>query len=262
MIILKTPFSRGSLGKNLGAELAPDRIIEQLNDIYLSEAGFAFNLNLDSIPVDQSNIEQTNNNIIDKVKRQGFREKVCLLGGDHSITYPGFKAFVEKHPGAGLLILDAHPDCEAETDPPSHEDFVRYLVRQDIVAKDRLILFGLRNWTGSEKQFLDNNKIKYVTLKQINLNGLSEVIDGITETVSAWPALYLSIDIDIADPACAPGTGYMEPGGLTARQLIYLVQRLKLLKNLRMVDLVEVGPDKDINNMTSKLAAKLLVELA
>ena len=262
MIILKTPFSKGSLGKNLGAELAPDKIIEQTNDIYLSEAGFAFNLDLDSIAVDQDNIVNTNQNIIDKVKKQGFREKVCLLGGDHSITYPGFKAFAEKHPGAGLIILDAHPDCEAETDPPSHEDFVRYLVKQDIVAKDRVILFGLRNWTGNEKKFLDENRIKYFTMRQINMNGLSEVIDGITETARQWPALYLSIDIDIADPACAPGTGYIEPGGLTARQLIYLIQRLKLLKNLKMVDIVEVGPDKDINNMTSKLAAKLLVELA
>ena len=262
MIILKTPFSKGSLGKNPGADLAPDRIIEQTNDIYLAESGFAFNLNIDSIPVDQNNIETTNQNIIDKVKQQGFHEKVCLLGGDHSITYPGFKAFSEKHPDAGLIILDAHPDCEAETNPPSHEDFVRYLVKQDIVAKDKLIIFGLRNFTGNEKQFLDDNKIKYFTMKQINLNGLSEAIDGITEMARQWPALYLSIDIDIADPACAPGTGYIEPGGLTARQLIYLVQRLKLLKNLKMIDLVEVGPDKDLNNMTSKLAAKLLVELA
>ena len=262
MIILKTPFSKGSLGKNMSSNSAPDKIIEQTNDIYLNESGFAFNLNIDSIDVDNDNIVATNQKIADKLKHQGFRDKVCLLGGDHSITYPAFKAFAEKHPGAGLIILDAHPDCEAETEPPSHEDFVRYLVKQGIVAKDRLILFGLRNMTGNEKQFLDDNKIKYFTMKQINMTGLSDVIDGLTETVRTWPALYLSIDIDVADPACAPGTGYIEPGGLTARQLIYLIQRLKLLKNLKMVDIVEVGPDKDINDMTSKLAAKLLVELA
>ena len=73
--------------------------------------------------------------------------------------------------------------------------------------------------------------------------------------------LYISIDIDILDPAFAPGTGYIEPAGLSTRELIYLIQRIKLLKNIKKYDLVEVNPDKDINNMTSKVAAKIIKEL-
>jgi arginase len=262
MIILKAPFSNGSLGKNPSSSKAPDIILKQAEDLYLNEQGFSPNLKPSPIEINQSNIDDTNKNIIEAVKDQSFNEKVCLLGGDHSITYAGFRAFAQKHPDAGLLILDAHPDCEQGTDTPSHEDFVRKLVKDGIADKNKLIIFGLRNWTGAEKQFLDANNIRYFTMKQINLTGLSNVIDGLTETISAWPAIYLSIDIDIADPSAAPGTGYIEPGGLTARELIYLIQRLKLMKNLKMIDLVEVGPDKDTNNMTSKLAAKLLVELA
>jgi arginase family enzyme len=262
MIILKCPFSAGSLGKNPSSSKAPDTILEQAKDLYLNEQGFSPKLEPKDIEVNQSNIEETNKNIMQSVKDQDFSQKVCLLGGDHSITYAGFRAFAQKHPDAGLLIIDAHPDCESNTDPPSHEDFVRKLVQDGIVEKNRIILFGLRNWTGNEKQFLDNNKIKYFTMKQISMNHFSDVVDGLTETISSWPNLYLSIDIDIADPSCAPGTGYIEPGGLSARQLIQLIQRLRLSKNLKMIDLVEVGPDKDINNLTSKLAAKLLVELA
>ena len=73
--------------------------------------------------------------------------------------------------------------------------------------------------------------------------------------------LYISIDIDAVDPAFAPGTGYPEPAGLTSRQLLHMLHRLKNLKNINIIDIVEVNPKKDINNMTSKLAAKILVEL-
>ena len=72
------------------------------------------------------------------------------------------------------------------------------------------------------------------------------------ETARQWPALYISIDIDAVDPAFAPGTGYIEPAGLTSRELIYLVQRFKLLKNLKMVDLVEINPEKDFTTKTPK----------
>ena len=72
---------------------------------------------------------------------------------------------------------------------------------------------------------------------------------------------YISVDIDVLDPAFAPGTGYLEPGGLSTRELLYLLQRIKLLKNIRKYDLVEVNPDKDINLMTCKTAAKIIKEL-
>jgi arginase family enzyme len=262
MIVLKVPFSKGSLGKNIGCELGPQSIIDQSEEIYSTESGFSPKLAFGAITVNQDNIDETNSNIIEKVSEELGNEKLCLLGGDHSITYAGFKAFARKNPGAGLLILDAHPDCEQGTDPPSHEDFVRLLVQQGIVAPDRLVHYGLRNFTGNEKQFLDMNKVQYFTMRQIKQAGYSSTVDGMTEIVNGWPALYLSIDIDVADPSCAPGTGYLEPGGLSARQLIYIIQRLKLLRNLKMVDIVEVNPKKDINDMTSKLAARLMVELS
>lgn len=249
------------MGRNPGADKAPGTILQQAEDICLNESGFAPNLRIDDIKVDQHNIEETNRAIAGKVKQLDFKDRVCLLGGDHSITYAAFSAFAQKNPGAGLLILDAHPDSEADTDIPSHEDFVRKLVNDGGVATDRIILFGIRSWTGNEKQFLDSNKIKYFTMRQITLNEFSDVVDGLTEEVSEWPSLYLSVDIDVADPSCAPGTGYIEPGGLSSRQLLYLIQRLRLLKNMKMCDIVEVGPDKDVNSMTSKLAAKIMFEL-
>ncbi len=73
--------------------------------------------------------------------------------------------------------------------------------------------------------------------------------------------LYVSIDIDVLDPAFAPGTGYMEPGGLSTRELLFFLHRLKKLQNLRAYDLVEINPSKDVNELTSKVGSKILVEL-
>ena len=77
-----------------------------------------------------------------------------------------------------------------------------------------------------------------------------------------FEAMYISIDIDSVDPAFAPGTGYIEPAGLTSRELLYFLSRLLLLKNFRMADLVEVNPDKDFKNLTVKLAAKIIAEIS
>jgi arginase family enzyme len=75
--------------------------------------------------------------------------------------------------------------------------------------------------------------------------------------------LYVSIDIDVIDPAFAPSTGYPEVGGLTSRQFIYLIQRINKIKNLRAIDLVEINEkqDKQNNNLTINLGAKILAEL-
>mgnify|MGYP003974528921 FL=1 len=72
-------------------------------------------------------------------------------------------------------------------------------------------------------------------------------------------SLHISIDIDVLDPAFAPGVSYPEPAGLTTRQLLYYLQRIRRL-NPTSIDLVEVNPEKDINNITSKTAAKIIAE--
>ena len=260
MKLIKVPFSKGGLGKTDGCELAPDKIIEILKESNLSESGFKPQFQIDEINIDQSNIETTNKNIFSKIKDTTTRS--ILIGGDHSITFAAVKAFAKKNPGTGIVMFDAHPDCEHNMDPPSHEDFIRTLVENNIVPADRIILIGIRSWDGPEKEFLETKNIRYFTMKQINMHGLSDVMDTVTESVRSWPYFYLSIDIDAADPAFAPGTGYQEPGGLTSREIIYAIQRIKLLKNWQFADIVEVNPKKDTNNITAALAAKLVVELS
>ena len=104
-----------------------------------------------------------------------------------------------------------------------------------------------------------NLKIKRISINQL-AGDLQDTCDTIMEFSQARE-LYVSVDVDVIDPAFAPGTGYPESGGLTSRQFISIMQRINKMKNLKAVDIVEINPDKDVNNQTVKLGAKILAEL-
>lgn len=258
--ILKIPFSAGAMGRTNGCENAPEKIVESLKKFYSNEKGRETKYDFVDVKIDKGNIEETNQNM---QKAVGETEgNIIALGGDHSITYSLFKAFSKKNPDSGLIIFDAHPDCINNFNPPTHEDFLKTLVEEGIVKPEKIILIGIRNWHSIEHNFLREKKIKYYSMKEIFQTGIHEVMDGIMETARQWNSFYLSIDIDVCDPAFAPGTGISEPGGLSARDLIYSIQRIRLLENLGMIDIVEVNPEKDVNDMTSLLAAKLVKEFS
>ncbi|MCK4522363.1 MAG: arginase family protein [Nanoarchaeota archaeon] len=258
--IIKIPSSQGGLGKADGSELAPDRIIEQTKDLFVSEDETIPKLEIDEVKIIESNIEETNKNIYKKAK-QVLKEKPVFLGGDHSITYPLVKAFSETFENPGIIIFDAHPDAENDFNPPTQEDLLPVIVNQNIIKKENIILVGTRNWHQNEIEFLKNNNIRYFHMKEIAEKGISAIAESIISIAKNFNALYISIDIDVLDPAFAPGTGYNEPGGLTSRQLLTLLKKLKTLNNIKAYDIMEICPKKDINNITSKMGAKLIIEL-
>ena len=216
-----------------GCSKAADEVIKQLSNILLSE-----------------NFKKLDYTIED--------EGDLYLGGDHSNSYTNFI----KSNCDGLLIFDAHPDVYQDFNIPTHQDWLKFLIDENKVKKENVILAGIRSFDKKEIDYLKENKIKYFDMKKIFELGIKESCDLIMENAKNFNKLYLSIDIDAVDPAFAPGTGYAEPGGLTSREMIYFVQRLKLLKNLKKVDIVEVNLEKDINNQTAKLVAKLIWELS
>jgi len=251
MKIVKVCTSQGSLGKNLGCEEAPDLIIKELRNIEFNESGRKIEFQVSSVEINHENIDETYENI---EKAEGD----IFIGGDHSITYSLFKSLAKKSKNAGLIIFDAHPDCALYVKTASHEDFVRKLVDDGFLTKENLVYVGLRRFSKIENDFLKG--IKCFNMKNVFLN-IENACDNIMEICRQFNELYLSIDIDVLDPSFAPGTGYLEPGGLSVRELLYFVSRLKFLKNIKRTDLVEVNPKKDINGITIKAAAKILSEL-
>ncbi|MDD5133270.1 MAG: arginase family protein [Candidatus Nanoarchaeia archaeon] len=243
MNIIKIETSQGSLGKNIGCEEAPGLIVKELK------------LNADSIDIINNNLEETNNSIYEKAK--SVKGNTIFIGGDHSITYSTFKAFAEGKKNPGLIIFDAHIDGVNNFNPPTHEDFLKVLVETRILKPENIILIGTRAFNEIETDFLNKYKIQYYKPEQIFTN-MEDVCDVIMEKAREFSNLYISLDIDVLDPAYAPGTGYPEINGLNTQQLFYFLKRLKLLKNLEWFDLVEINPKLDLRNITIKTGAEII----
>ena len=267
-IVVKVPGING-LGKTSGCEKAGDEIAKSLGEIYSNESRKVLEsgeIDLREIRTDSSDAEKTNR-LIYKNSLEIFRsgKKAIFLGGDHSVSFPLAKAFLdsckERKKRPYLVVFDAHPDCmePASVEVPTHEDWLRSLIESGF-PPGNVMLVGARNSDEHEILFMAENRIK-----QISMNALLEDLEGSGDSItefSGYPdaELYLSVDIDAADPAFAPGTGYLEPGGLTSRELIYLLQRMSKVRNLRALDIVEINPKKDKSGITVKLGAKILSE--
>lgn len=173
-----------------------------------------------------------------------------VLGGDHAITFPIMKAFRKKYERLNILHFDAHPDLyhDFEGNPNSHASpFAR--VMENGLA-DRLVQVGIRTATGHQREQAARFNVEMIEMR--------DVVDGMRVDID--PPVYVSVDIDGFDPAYAPGVSHPEPGGLTPRQVIGIIQALE--GKIVGGDVVEVNPKLDVNNLTGALAAKVVKELA
>jgi len=268
VFIVKVPGING-LGKTKGCEGAGNAILKALKDVWTSEEGKEVDsskIDLEEIHLDNSNLEITNK-LIYKNAFEMYEEqpKTIFLGGDHSVSYSLTRAFFDYCQNSGkepcLIVFDAHADCMPVTKGaenfPTHEEWLRKLIEDGFPTKN-ILLVGGRNFLKEESDFLKSHKIKTISMNQLLLN-IEDSCDIIME-FSSGKELYLSIDIDAVDPAFAPSTGYCESGGLTSRQMIYLIQRLNKVKGLRAIDIVEINEKEDKEGITVKLGAKLLSE--
>ncbi|NNF52410.1 MAG: agmatinase [Gammaproteobacteria bacterium] len=177
-------------------------------------------------------------------------EKVLSLGGDHSITYPILQAYARAYPGLCILHLDAHPDLYDELDGNrlSHAcPFAR--IMEDQLAK-RLVQVGIRTLNAHQAEQAERFG---VTMHEAR-NWKPETSLGL------HGPLYLSIDLDVLDPAFAPGVSHHEPGGLSVRDVIGLIQSIGT--PLVGADIVEYNPQRDINGMTAAVCLKLIKEVS
>jgi agmatinase len=176
--------------------------------------------------------------------------RLLAMGGDHSITYPLLRALAAKHPGLGLLQVDAHPDIRDEQDGNrySHASPFARILEEGLIS--RLVQVGIR--------FLSPPN-----LRQIERFG-SEVIPMVDWPPPNLPAFdgpfYLSLDLDGLDPAFAPGVTHREPGGLATREVLQLIHRTP--GQLVGADIVEYNPERDVDGITAVVAAKLVKEVA
>ena len=176
-------------------------------------------------------------------------DRPVSLGGDHSLTYPILRAVGRAHPGLTILQIDAHPDLydSFEGNRYSHAcPFARILEEK---LATRLVQVGIRTATDHQREQAARFGVKVIDMRAFAAGDRPQ---------AAGP-IYLSIDLDGLDPAFAPGVSHHEPGGLSVRDVVGLIQSLP--SPIVGADIVELNPSRDPTGVTAMVAAKLLREV-
>ncbi len=183
------------------------------------------------------------------------------LGGDHSVTLPILRAVAARHGPVALVHIDAHTDLwdEYYGRKYSHGTTFRRAVEEGLIRPEASIQVGMHGPVfGPEDYDLPRRLgLEMIPLAEIEAYGVEEAVRAIRRRVQG--PVYLSFDIDVVDPAFAPGTGTPEAGGLTPREVLRLVRGLAGL-SFAGFDLVEVSPPYDQGDITALLAANIAYE--
>jgi arginase len=176
--------------------------------------------------------------------------RLLALGGDHSVTYPLLRAHAPRHPGLTLVHLDAHPDLydAFEGDRLSHACLFARILEERLVR--RLVQIGIRTLNAHQREQAERFGVERIEMEDWRPDLV----------VAANGPVYVSVELDVLDPAFAPGVSHPEPGGPSTRDVVNLLQRLR--GRVVGADVVELNPTRDSNGLTARVAAKLVKELA
>ncbi len=179
--------------------------------------------------------------------------RLLSIGGDHLVTWPLVRGVAANHPRLTIVHFDAHPDLydELDGDRQSHACPFARIMEEGLA--DRLVQIGIRTMTAHQQDQAERFGVEVHELR---------TWDGRLPDDLAGP-VYVTIDVDALDPAFAPGISHHEPGGMTTRQLIDCLHQLATTSAVEVVaaDIVEINPERDVNDMTAMVGAKLVREL-
>lgn len=268
--ILGVPFD-GAVSNARGAAKAPARIRElsktappfseegiDLRSLVISDRG--------DVPVSLDWEEyycEVRKQAAEAVAAGGF---TLFLGGDHSVTIPLATAFAGHYrpEAVGMIHLDSHCDLMDIYDGHrwSHACPQRRFLEQENTSPRHMALLGIRSYEAAELEFIKANPgLTVITARQYDWQGREASLEQIRQAMRGLKVIYLSLDIDVLDPAYAPGTGTPEAGGLTTREVIELVRAIVTDLPVKGMDLVEVAPPLDHADITSWAALKIIYEV-
>jgi agmatinase len=185
-----------------------------------------------------------------------------VLGGDHSIAEPDIRSCAARHGALGLVHFDTHTDTGEQVFgvEVSHGTPMRRLVESEQVDPSRYVQVGLRGYWPGEEEFAWQREqgIASIFMHEVRELGIEEVVERAAAAVGEGP-VFLSVDIDVLDPAYAPGTGTPEPGGMTSAELMRACRELAARLELVGVELVEVIPTAVGSADVTALAADRIV---
>jgi arginase len=175
---------------------------------------------------------------------------VLALGGDHSITFPVVRGYRHQHNRLNILHLDAHPDLYDEYDGNRNSNACPFARIMEEGLADRLVQVGIR--TRNPHQAAQAERFGVEMMEMRNWNPQTGIdFNG---------PVYLSLDLDVLDPGFAPGVSHHEPGGMSPRDVLNIIQGLKV--PIVGADIVELNPKRDHTGVSAMVAAKFLKEIA
>jgi agmatinase len=191
-----------------------------------------------------------------------------VLGGDHSLSLPTLRVLSERfgRDGYAVVHFDTHADTAADLYGVriSHGTPFRVAVEEGYLDGGNVVQLGLRGtWPGPEDfAWMRAAGFRWHTMDEIEARGLQRVLDdAIAHAAAAAPRVYLTVDVDVLDPAFAPGTGTPEPGGLTTRELRAALHRVACELDLCAADVVEVCPPFDVAGITALAGERIALDI-
>jgi len=239
-----------------GCRFGPDAIRDAFNNIEIFMPEFGVDLEQSNVK-DLGNLQHTvvAQNMIDMVRKTTTELKessnqLIILGGEHSLTYGSYMSYPKD---TGYVVFDAHYDLRDEFADTklSHAAYLRRIVEER--GSENIIHVGARAFVKEELEFLTENNIKTISDSDIRNGNGPKLLEQMTDK---FENLYVSIDLDVLDPAFAPGVGNPEAIGITSRELYDMVVALKN-KKIKAADIVELNPMFD-NGATASLAARMI----
>ncbi|HHX78216.1 MAG TPA: agmatinase [Acholeplasmataceae bacterium] len=179
-------------------------------------------------------------------------KQIMMVGGEHLVTLGVIRSLVKKYPDLHIIHLDAHTDLRDEFFGMklSHATVLRRCY--DLVGDNKIFQFGIRS--GDKEEFVwSKGKTE---LRKFDLEGLKETVSKLKNV-----PVYITIDLDVLDPAYFPGTGTPEPGGITFKELLTAVKDFDSLGNIVGADIVELSPHYDNSGSSTAAACKILREM-
>ena len=283
--VIGVPYD-GSVTHDRGASEAPSVLRELSSDKWPQTENF-INLrglkikDFGDVDIAGNDAEKTLENISKKVSPLIDAGAIpVVLGGDHSITSAVVRSFNSSEE-IGILWFDSHYDLMdtykglkgKEESKWNHACPLRRILELPHIKKENLLVVGVRDYILEEHNYIIDNNIETIYAKELYNMKPETVIDIIGRKFEKIPKVYMSIDIDILDPAFAPGTGVPIPGGISTRFMLNLVHQLfkkereyleildRHFFRLAGFDIVEISPPHDVGKITSLAGISIIMEL-
>ena len=239
-----------------GCRFGPDAIRDAFNNIEIFQPEFGVDLEVEAISdlgntkhtVVAAEMLQMVKNVTSELKKQD--KQIIILGGEHLITLGSFTCFPKD---TGYVVFDAHYDLRDQYADIklSHAAYLRRIVEER--GSENIVHVGARAFVKEELAFLKEHNIATVSDKEIRNGNGTKLLKDITST---FDRVYLSVDLDVLDPAFAPGVGNPEAVGISSRELYDMITTLQN-KKIVAADVVELNPTYD-NGSTAAMAAKMI----